>query len=424
MPSPTIESLGRFLSRQVPEHPRRTRALLHAAYTLVGVQMRLFPPRQVLPARCYMQGATARTMAAALGRADRTACVNIFLPCEPLHAMGIPAVLPEGLSCYLVSTAADRVFVEAAEERGVPESYCSYHKILLGLAESGVMSRPRFILNTSLACDANQLTFRRLAEFWNVPHFTLDVPYAPTEASVAWLADQLRAMTDFLQQHTGRHLEEDALRQAVGRSRATLENYRRYLQLRASRSLSDEMTSEMLSVFATHSMLGSPQAQRYTERLCAQTAALPEGRRGKRILWLHTLPHWQDALREILNFSPRVEIVGCDMSFDAPELPDPEHPYESMARRLVYNSFNGSAERRVARAVELAKLLRADGAVWFCHWGCKQTSGAAQYARQHLEAAGFPTLVLDGDGCDSSNVNDGQMVTRLQAFLELLEGNR
>ena len=88
------------------------------------------------------------------------------------------------------------------------------------------------------------------------------------------------------------------------------------------------------------------------------------------------------------------------------------------------NSFNGSAEHRVARAVELAKLLRADGAVWFCHWGCKQTSGAAQYARQHLEAAGFPTLVLDGDGCDSSNVNDGQMVTRLQAFLELLEGNR
>ena len=39
-----------------------------------------------------------------------------------------------------------------------------------------------------------------------------------------------------------------------------------------------------------------------------------------------------------------------------------------------------------------------------------------------LEEAGFPTLVLDGDGCDSGNVNDGQMVTRLQAFLELLEG--
>ena len=209
-----------------------------------------------------MQGDTARSMAAALGRPGRAACVNIFLPCEVLHALNIPPVLPEGLSCYLVSTAAERVFVEAAEERGVPESYCSYHKILLGLAETGVMARPRFILNTSLACDANQLTFRRLAEFWDVPRFTVDVPYAPSEESVAQVAEQLRAMAAFVQAHGGRPLEEDALRAAVARSRATVEGYRRYLALRAERSLSDEMTSEMLSVFATHSMLGSPEALR------------------------------------------------------------------------------------------------------------------------------------------------------------------
>ena len=161
MPSSSIEALGRLISRQVAGHPDRARALLRTAYTLVGVQMKYFPPKNVLPARCAMQGDTARSMAAALGRPGRAACVNIFLPCEVLHALNIPPVLPEGLSCYLVSTAAERVFVEAAEERGVPESYCSYHKILLGLAETGVMARPRFILNTSLACDANQLTFRR-----------------------------------------------------------------------------------------------------------------------------------------------------------------------------------------------------------------------------------------------------------------------
>ena len=422
MPSPAIETLGRLISRQVGEHPERARRLLRTAYSLVGVQMRLFPPKDVLPARCRMQGATARSMAAGLGKPNRAACVNIFLPCELLHALDIPPVLPEGLSCYLVSTAAERVFVEAAEERGVPESYCSYHKILLGLAETGVMAKPRFVLNTSLACDANQLTFRRLARFWDVPHFTVDVPFSPAEDSVAYVADQLRAMGGFVQAHTGRALPEDALRAAMARARATVEGYRRYLELRAGRHLPDEMTSEMLSVFALHPMLGSPAALDYVERLCAQTAALPEGRRGKRLLWLHTLPHWQDSLRALLNFREDVEIVGCDMTLDADLLPDPDHPYESMASRLVYSSFNGGAARRAERAAELARLLRADGAVYFCHWGCKQTSGAAQLVKARLEAAGFPTLVLDGDGCDSGNVNDGQMVTRLQAFLELLEG--
>ena len=95
MPSPAIEKLGRFISRQVGEHPERARRLLHTAYNLVGVQMRLIPPKNVLPARCMMQGATARSMAAGLGKPGRAACVNIFLPCELLHALDIPPVLPE-----------------------------------------------------------------------------------------------------------------------------------------------------------------------------------------------------------------------------------------------------------------------------------------------------------------------------------------
>ena len=42
--------------------------------------------------------------------------------------------------------------------------------------------------------------------------------------------------------------------------------------------------------------------------------------------------------------------------------------------------------------------------------------------REKLEAAGFPTLILNGDGCDRSNSSDGQIATRLNAFLEMLEG--
>ena len=287
MPSSSIEALGRLISRQVAGHPGRARALLRTAYTLVGVQMKHFPPKT-----CSPPGAPCRGHGPLYGRRPgppRPGGLRQHLP--PLRGAPRPEhppVLPEGLSCYLVSTAAERVFVEAAEERGVPESYCSYHKILLGLAETGVMARPRFILNTSLACDANQLTFRRLAEFWDVPHFTVDVPYAPSEESVAQVAEQLRAMAAFVQAHGAPWRR--TLRAAVACSRATVEGYHRYLSLRAERSLSDEMTSEMLSVFATHSMLGSPEALRYTEQLCAQVAALPEGRRGKRILWLHTLP--------------------------------------------------------------------------------------------------------------------------------------
>ena len=44
------------------------------------------------------------------------------------------------------------------------------------------------------------------------------------------------------------------------------------------------------------------------------------------------------------------------------------------------------------------------------------------WSKEQLEAAGFPTLTLDGDGCDTRNVQDGQMATRAGAFMEQLEG--
>jgi benzoyl-CoA reductase/2-hydroxyglutaryl-CoA dehydratase subunit BcrC/BadD/HgdB len=48
--------------------------------------------------------------------------------------------------------------------------------------------------------------------------------------------------------------------------------------------------------------------------------------------------------------------------------------------------------------------------------------GGARLIREYLEREGFPVLVLDGDGCDRKNINEGQMSTRLQAFTEMLEG--
>jgi benzoyl-CoA reductase/2-hydroxyglutaryl-CoA dehydratase subunit BcrC/BadD/HgdB len=74
--------------------------------------------------------------------------------------------------------------------------------------------------------------------------------------------------------------------------------------------------------------------------------------------------------------------------------------------------------------LNLAKKLKAHGVVYFCHWGCKQTLGNARITSERLQKAGYPVLILDGDGCDHNNINDGQMITKLQAFLEMLETNR
>ena len=57
----------------------------------------------------------------------------------------------------------------------------------------------------------------------------------------------------------------------------------------------------------------------------------------------------------------------------------------------------------------------------FCHWGCKQSSGGSVLLKEKLQEMDIPMLILDGDGIDRRNSHDGQIKTRLEAFLEMLE---
>ena len=47
--------------------------------------------------------------------------------------------------------------------------------------------------------------------------------------------------------------------------------------------------------------------------------------------------------------------------------------------------------------------------------------GNDRRVKSSLEKDGLPTMILDGDGCNPANTSDGQVSTRLQAFIEMLE---
>ena len=80
--------------------------------------------------------------------------------------------------------------------------------------------------------------------------------------------------------------------------------------------------------------------------------------------------------------------------------------------------------QRIQMAERLAKDTESEGGILFAHWGCKGTIGASSLIKSSLEKAGIPTMILDGDGCNPANSSDGQVSTRLQAYLEMLEKSR
>ena len=419
-----IELFGNHIYKTAPTNPLSARKKLCFAFSMAGLMCKYFPTKKLLPSRQFMQWAAADSAITPLKTGKNSAIVSLYLPCEILHSMGISTLFPEALACYLAAARSEQVFIDTAEQNFVSQTMCSYHKAFIGMVETGVLPKPDFIINTTLACDANHLSFRRAAEHYNVPQYMIDVPYNYSSGAVDYVAKQIKDMVTFIEKQ-GYTFDEAKLTETVEKSKQTLKNFNDILALRANRSLSDEMTSQMLSVFATHVMLGTDNALKYSNDLKTELAAVPKGKKGVRLLWVHTLPYWQDALRDLINFTDRCEIVACDMVMDAMYCNLEEaDPYRFMADRLVRNTVNGNGTNRINATLEFAKKLNANGIVWYCHWGCKQTAGLSNIAKSTFESNGFPTLILDGDGCNWNNVNDGQTVTRTEAFLELLENRK
>ena len=416
-----IEKLGACISSQAEAHPGRTAQMLAAAYDIVGMQAAHFPSGSYTRSREYLQSYTARLLAKLLRDPARSAVVNIFMPSEIFCALDMPIMAPEALATYVVNTASERVFIDRAEEGGAPDTFCSFHKVLTGMAETGVMKRPAMVASTSLACDANQLTFRHLASLWNVPHAMIDVPQSADEDAVAYVAGQLRGMARTAEECDGARLNPDRLKACVARSAEQIRNFRTYLRRRSQVHFPESLTPEMLNIACNHLYLGTEAGLAYSRLLLEDVSRAPRHTSEKRIVWMHSNPFWQKPVMDALNYRPDFHIAATEMSYDVWQRFDPSDPFRFMAQRLVYDPFNGPVQDRMSFTRDMAKKINASGVVLFCHWGCKETCGASGLIKKGIEESGIPCLVLNGDGVDRHNASDGQTSTRIGAFLEMLE---
>lgn len=418
-----VDTFGRYVEKFSEESPARARWLLKTGWQVQKLRQKATSNRYLIPADRYLAKLMMDTMIAPLQKPEDSAIISIFTPCEMLYEVGLRPYNVEGFSCYLSGSHAERSCIQQAENSGLSETLCSYHKTFIGAAEKGLLPKPKCIVYTNLACDANLVTFRRLAELFDVPIFSIDVPMQQNADNIAYVADQLRALAVFLQEQTGKEISEEALKKRVACSMQTIKNYEVFQRRRASKYIPADLVSPLYAGMTGNILLGTEAERKYTQMLLHDVEKAPAAK-GKRIYWMHTIPYWSEAVADALRFREEAQIVGCELAQAYPaDLPyDPDKPFEAMAARMVYHYLNGNITRRIEAGIRHAKDANADGAVWFAHWGCKHTLGGAQLAKKKFEEAGIPLLILDGDGCDRSHGGEGQTATRLGAFLEMLGG--
>jgi len=419
-----VKKFGQMVGGSIEKHPKRSQNLLKLGYALSGLQMKYFPEKYLLPHQIYASVVCNSLIRHSLQNPGNSAVVNLFFPCELLHAVGIKPESVEGFSCYLNGACCERFFIDYIENVGMPKTLCSYHKTTLGAAFSKVLPKPKFIMATTMICDANIITFRELADFWEVPLFTVDIPGNNDEDSMGYVEDQLKQAVSFIEENTNKKFDYERLKEVIRRENRSMGLYKKYLEELSAKYIPNDVTSEMYKLLLTHILNGTEEAEKYF-KMMLDDAQKQEGRNDRiRTLWCHPIPNWQTSIKEIFNNSPKYQLLCSDLNFDAVFELDENNPIRSLAIKLLNNHLRGSADHRAGKILDMAQYLNADGVVYFSNWGCKKTLGGAGITKKILEEKGIPVLVLDGDGCDRENINDGQMKTRLQAFLEILEVKR
>ena len=411
---------GKVVSKNYKKHPVFTRNFIKTGYALQNMLLKYKPDPRFSPSQDLLVRASMKYTRLPLKHPKKSALVNLFTPCEILHAMDIYPQCAEGYSSYLTGGKSERPFIDESVICGMADSMCSYHKAMTGAAKTGVMAKPKYIITTSSVCDANMNSFRKIAEIFNMPEFFIDVPETADDYAVEYVEKQIMRLVEFLEDGEKKKLSKEKLLKAINNSNQSVLCHKQFLKELETKDFPTSITLEMFKIFATHILLGTEESKEYFRLQVSEIKERSEKTR-KRILWSHVLPYYMEDIKNWLDFSDSYQLLPPDMVYDALMPLDAEKPFASMAKRLILNHFNAQGERKIQNNIDMAKRMSADAGVIFCHWGCKQSNGSAYLLKDVLSSMGLKTLVLDGDACDRRNSPTGQIKTRIEAFCEMLE---
>ncbi len=361
------------------------------------------------------------TRDAYLGRRPVVWC-NLLVPSELVHGSGCLPFYPEMASAVIASAGLASRFLDRAGEAGFSPDACSYHRCLLGAALEDLLPRPHAFISVNYPCDSAVLSFRYLSHLYRVPHFALEVPLIRGEKRVEFVAAEMERVAHSLASLAGREGRElrKGLAEAIELSNQALKYHAELERLRRETDCLLDGKDVMGYVSVLAACMGTREGARFYQTLLEEvTERGRPGEGAKRIMWMHLKPWYKHSIFDTIT-AHGARIVCEEYTHPYWKAMDPRHPFVSLAQKTAGHFLVGEAERRIAHLQAMAVAYRVQGAIHFNHWGCRQSCGAAQTIRMRFQQRGIPVLVIEGDCVDERELQEGQILTRLEAFLESL----
>ena len=358
-------------------------------------------------------------------RDEKIAWCGVTIPFDPLNSMGVISCFVEFVGAILSSNETAPIFIKEAEDSGYAPDSCAYHRAVIGAMLKDIMPEPDFIIGSSSPCTAGLAVMEDMARRFKKDFFILNVPQNNSKESVKFLTDQIKEMTRFITAHTQKPLSMEKLGRALeffNESSLILKDI-----YNLAKQTPSPVDNKLLKDFGT--VIGLIMGTREGVKICQvfkdelidriESKKIDPSKEKIRIMWIQNRIQYKFPIEKMLeDFG--VKIVVDELNDVTWEPMDPDNPFESIAKRIISIPYSLGTNERIAHMQLLAREYKLDGAINPCHWGCRQGTGVRGLTTKGLKDVNIPVLNLEIDCVDSRNLAQGQIETRLEAFVEML----
>ncbi len=363
-------------------------------------------------------------------------------PVEFLYAMDVLPIYPENYAAMCAANHQSVALMEAAEAEGFSQDICAYARTDFGadITQGGPaagLPPPHFLLCSTNICKTVIKWYEVIARKYNVPLFIVDTPFLHdglTRELIDYTISQFKDLEDFLADFTGKPFGRERFVDVLYLSREAANYWQQMLNLGKHIPSPFNSLDSFIHLGPIVTLRGTKECVDYYKLLYEEVAERAEKKLASvpgekyRVLW-DNLPVWFKMRRLEKFFEERKTTLvvttyanswGGYGNFNLDQADD---VYESVARSYLNVYINLGFEERINYLARLIDEFSLTGFIMHSNRSCKPYSiGMYRLQEELSNLTGKPGVIIEADQNDPRVYSDAQVETRLEAFIESMQG--
>ncbi len=325
---------------------------------------------------------------------------------------------------------------------GFSQDVCGYARMLMGYvlapdevpeAPYGGLAKPDFLIVNSYSCDSRMGWFAAMSRVLNIPLHVHDAPHQPDGGcdllpNAEYTEREIRGLVAFLEEQTGTEFDSDQLRHRLSLARQTRDIMFDIGELRKAVPCPMGSADMFTAVWPAMYMVGTKECEGFYQRLRAEVeeriakgiGVVPDEK--FRLMW-SGIPFWYNMrlINYVEDFGGVVVIEGMFRSRERRLPPQDDDPIKDMALSSTrQRTWPQSIINWIDDLLDAVKEYKCNGVILSFNPSCRLSYVYQTELQKSLEDRGIPTLGLECDMADERTYSEGQVKTRLDAFVERL----